>query len=354
MIEGSGRTVAGLLCHYSRSATGLLGEDRHQDVIYSHQCRHILALWQAGEKRSFLVYGTSGIPFHLFRSVFHESTRSSCPAAHKAKGRTTQIGQGKHTRGSMPVSRAVGTRSCPGNTGVAPGEQDRTGKTGSPDRRRDLPDPIRGAGAGLPRAGHGVSGHGDIRRQPPGLRNAGRTGARSVARRFFCRWPCRTSQRFFTVGIPRIRARTLLRFPRAFREGISFRAQGPFRFRWPVGKKILNGCNVLPGTKIRNETKCKKIGTQTLEGAANDPHEPSPPGRTRDFRTTGGVPGGSQHVVGKAFHSLPAARRSLFRGPAIALGKNLYPPTLPTVKSAIFSHLRNAGTSSRPQAIPHE
>ncbi len=35
MIEGSGRTVAGLLCHYSRSATGLLGEDRHQDVIYT-------------------------------------------------------------------------------------------------------------------------------------------------------------------------------------------------------------------------------------------------------------------------------------------------------------------------------
>ena len=70
--------------------------------------------------------------------------------------------------------------------GVAPGEQDGTGKTGSPDRRRGLPDLIR-------RTGAGVSGHGDIGRQPPDLRTAGRTGARPVARRVFCRWPCRDS-----------------------------------------------------------------------------------------------------------------------------------------------------------------
>ncbi len=56
----------------------------------------------------------------------------------------------------MPVSRAVGTRSCPGNNGVAPGEQDGTGKTGSPDRHRDLPDLIRRTGAGI--QGTGTSG----------------------------------------------------------------------------------------------------------------------------------------------------------------------------------------------------
>ncbi len=98
------------------------------------------------------------------------------------------------TRGrAIPPARAIAhgrapaiTRSCPGNNGVAPGEQDGTGKTGSPDRRRDLPDLIR-------RTGTGVSGHGDIGRQPPDLRTAGGTGARHVARRFFCRWPCRDS-----------------------------------------------------------------------------------------------------------------------------------------------------------------
>ncbi len=30
----------------------------------------------------------------------------------------------------------------------------------------------------------------------------------------------------------------------------------------------------MAAAEIRNETKCKKIGTQTLEGAANDTHEP--------------------------------------------------------------------------------
>ena len=71
------------------------------------------------------------------------------PSLHGTADRTGQ----PDARGSMPVSRVGGTRSCPGNTGVAPGEQDGTGKTGPPDRRRDLPDPIRRTGAGLPRAG---------------------------------------------------------------------------------------------------------------------------------------------------------------------------------------------------------
>ena len=110
------------------------------------------------------------------------------------------------TRGrAIPPARA-GADPRPGKNGVAPAN--RTGPvkpgplTGSPDRRRDLPDLMRSAGAGIPRAGqpisgHGVSGHGDIRRQPPDLRNGGRTGARPVARRVFCRWPCRDSCGFF-------------------------------------------------------------------------------------------------------------------------------------------------------------
>ncbi len=65
----------------------------------------------------------------------------------------------------MPVSRAVGTRSCPGNNGVAPGEQDGTGKAGSPDRHRDLPDLIRRTGTGF--QGTGTSGG---RRPISGLR----------------------------------------------------------------------------------------------------------------------------------------------------------------------------------------
>ncbi len=56
----------------------------------------------------------------------------------------------------MPVSRAVGIRSCPGNNGGAPGEQDGTGKTGHPDRRRDLPDLIRRTDPGF--QGTGTSG----------------------------------------------------------------------------------------------------------------------------------------------------------------------------------------------------
>ena len=106
------------------------------------------------------------------------------------------------TRGrAIPPARA-GADPRPGNNGVAPGEQDGAGKTGSPDRRRDLPDLMRRTGAGIPRAGqpisgHGVSGHGDIGRRPPDVRTAGRTGARPVARRVFCRWPCRDSCGFF-------------------------------------------------------------------------------------------------------------------------------------------------------------
>ncbi len=161
-------------------------------------------------------------------------SRPACPAgllsAAIYAGRRSSGRPGSRMQGttSMPVSRAVGTRSCPGNNGVAPGEQDGTGKTGSPDRRRGLPDLIRRTGTGV--SGHGD--HGDIGRQPPDLRTAGGTGARHVARRFFCRWPCRTSRRFFfSAGIAQIPAQPLRRFPRAFQGAISFRAQGPFRFR---------------------------------------------------------------------------------------------------------------------------
>ena len=35
---------------------------------------------------------------------------------------------------------------------------------------------------------------------------------------------------------------------------------------------MINGVNVLSATEIRNETKCKKIGTQTCISAADDTH----------------------------------------------------------------------------------
>ena len=55
---------------------------------------------------------------------------------------------------------------------------------------------------------------------------------------------------FFTGGIAQIPARPLRRFPRAFREGISFRRGGAISFQISVGKKLINGFNVLPGVKI--------------------------------------------------------------------------------------------------------
>ncbi len=102
------------------------------------------------------------------------------------------------------------TRSCPGNNGVAPGEQDGTGKTGHPDRRRDLSDLMRRTGAGIPRAGP--------------ERATSREG-------FFAAGHAGIPDFFFTAGIAQIPAQPLRRFPRAFQGGISFRAQGPFRFR---------------------------------------------------------------------------------------------------------------------------
>ena len=60
----------------SKSESGQKGEYTRRDVIYSRRSRRILGKWQAGGKGSFLVCGTSEIPFHLFRSVFHVSTRS--------------------------------------------------------------------------------------------------------------------------------------------------------------------------------------------------------------------------------------------------------------------------------------
>ncbi len=131
---------------------------------------------------------------------------------------TGQPDAGHNIHARLPRHR---TRSCPGNNGGAPGEQDGTGKTGSPDRRRDLPDLIRRTGTGIPRTG--------------GFRARGHPAA--AARSPDCGQDRSTSRRakgflplampgfltfFFTAGIAQIPARPLRRFPRAFREGISF------------------------------------------------------------------------------------------------------------------------------------
>ena len=190
------------------------------------------------------------------------------------------------TRGrAIPPARA-GADPRPGNNGVAPGEQDGTGKTGLSDRRRDLPDLMRRTGAGIPRAGQPISG---LRAGPErvpsreGFFAAGHAGIPAV---FFNRRYRANSGATPSAVSPRVSGR-------AFRFG-----KIPVSFQISVGKKLINGVNVLPTAEIRNETKCKKIGTQKCISAANDTHEPSPPGRTRDFRTTGATPGGgSQHAV---------------------------------------------------------
>ncbi len=132
---------------------------------------------------------------------------------------------------SMPVSRAVGTRSCPGNNGVAPGEQDGTGKTGSPDRRRDLPDLIRRTGSGF--QGTGTSGGS---RPIPGLR----TGPEHVPSRegFFAAGHAGPPDDFFSAGTPQIPARPLRRFPRAFREGHFVSGGGAISFQMTCRKKF--------------------------------------------------------------------------------------------------------------------
>ena len=103
-------------------------------------------------------------------------------------------------------------------------KQDGTGKTGHPDRRCGLPDLRRRTGAGF--QGTGTSGGS---RPIPGMG----AGPEHVPSRegFFAAGHAGPPDVFCTAGIPRIPARPLRRFPRAFREGISFRAQGPFRFR---------------------------------------------------------------------------------------------------------------------------
>ena len=127
----------------------------------------------------------------------------------------------RHGTTSMPVSRAVGTRSCPGNNGVAPGEQDGTGKTGHPDRRRDLPNLICRADPGF--QGTGTSGG---RRPISGLR----AGPEHVPSRagFFAAGHAGIPAVFLTAGIAQIPARPLRRFSRAFQEGISFRKNTRF------------------------------------------------------------------------------------------------------------------------------
>ena len=207
---------------------------------------------------------------------------------------------------------------------VLPRRSDGTGKTGPADRRRDLPDLMRSTGAGIPRAGQPVSGHGDIRRRPPDLRNAGRTGARPVARRVFCRWRCRDSCGFFTGGIAQIPAQPLRRFSRAFQGGISFRKNTRFvsdfsREKFPEWLQSVVG----GGNPKRNEMQ-KNSHAEVGKCGASHPRAP-PPGRTRDFVREGAASGGSQHAVGKAFHSLPAFLRGRFRGSASPFGKTCIP-----------------------------
>ncbi len=129
-------------------------------------------------------------------------------------------GQGIHAL--LPRHR---TRSCPGNNGVAPGEQDGTGKTGSPDRRRDLPDLIRRTDPGF--QGTGTSGGS---RPIPGLR-AGPERATS-REGFFLPLAMPDLPTIFSAPVSRkFRRDPSGGFPARFGRAISFRAQGPFRFR---------------------------------------------------------------------------------------------------------------------------
>ena len=185
---------------------------------------------------------------------------------------------------------------------------------------------MRSTGAGIPRAGqpisgHGVSGHGDIGRQPPDVRTAGRTGARPVARRVFCRWPCRDSCGFFNrryrANSGAIPSAVSPRVP----GGISFRAQGHFVSDFSREKiDQWSQCVAGPENLKRNETQ-KNRHAEVCKCGGSHPHAFAP-GRTRDARTTGAAPGGSQPVVGKPVHSFPAFLRGRFRGPAIALSEN--------------------------------
>ncbi len=154
----------------------------------------------------------------------------SCHQGRCSSGRPGSRMQGTT---SMPVSRAVGTRSCPGNNGVAPGGQDGTGKTGHPDRRRDLPDLIRRTGTGIPHTGgFRARGHPSAAARSP---EWGQDRSTSRRAKGFLPLAMPGFLTFFsppvTAGIAQIPAQPLRRFPRAFQGGISFRAQGPFRFR---------------------------------------------------------------------------------------------------------------------------
>ena len=119
---------------------------------------------------------------------------------------------------------------------------------------------------------------------------------------------------FFTGGIAQIPARPLRRFPRACREGISFRAQGHFVSDFSR-EKIDQWSQCVAGHENlkRNETQ-KKRHAEVCKCGGSHPHA-SPPGRTRDFRTTGAAPGGSRHAVGKPLHLFPAFCCGLFRQP---------------------------------------
>ncbi len=106
-----------------------------------------------------------------------------------------------------------------------PGEQDGTGKTGHPDRRRDLPDLIRRTDPGF--QGTGTSGGS---RPIPGLR-AGPERATS-REGFFLPLAMPDLPTIFSAPVSRkFRRDPSGGFPARFGRAISFRAQGPFRFR---------------------------------------------------------------------------------------------------------------------------
>ena len=154
------------------------------------------------------------------------------------------------TRGrAIPPARA-GADPRPGKNGVAPAN--RTGPV--------KPGPLIDAATCRSRSAERVR---DFRAQGTGFQGTGtsggsrpasgmRAGPERVPSRegFFCRWPCRDSCGFFSPAVSRKFRRDPFggfpaRFGRAFRFG-----KIPVSFQISVGKKLINGVNVLPGTKI--------------------------------------------------------------------------------------------------------
>ncbi len=161
-------------------------------------------------------------------------------------------------------------------------------------------------------------------------------------------WPCRDSCGFFNR---RYRANSSATpsavFPRVS-GGISFRKNTRFVSDFSR-EKIDQWSQCVAGHENlkRNETQ-KNRHAEVCKCGASHPHA-SPPGRTRDFRTTGATPGGCQPAAGKAFHSVPAARRSLFRGKGgqspryhrAAGGPKLYGRADQIASTGVITHWRN-------------